>query len=152
MQNFYLWNSLNLSAPYLSHSKLRVLCTMFMQNTSQIEFMQTIFILGWSNFVGSNLKAHLSLRNVSFQSPSSAEINLKLRVTHKLLQKCFTPTTASVLLACITPNKGRGITRYGRCYANCLSAWNWSCGGRLYGYRTVVTGPQARDIWQNQRL
>ena len=83
---------------------------MFVQNTSQIEFIQTVFILGGSGFVGSNLKAHLSQRNVSFQSPSSAEINLKLRVTHKLLGKCFTPTTALVLLACITPDKGRGAT------------------------------------------
>ena len=97
---------------------------MFVQNTSQIEFTRTVLILGGSGFVGSNLKAHLSLRNVSFQSPSSAEINLKLHVTHKLLQKCFTPTTALVLLACITSDKGRGITRYGRCYAYCLSAWN----------------------------
>ena len=81
-----------------------------MQNTGKIGFIQTVLILGDSGFVKSNLKAHLSVRNVPYQSPSSAEINLKLRVSHKLLQKNFTPTTALVLLACITPDKGRGTT------------------------------------------
>jgi len=79
------------------------------QNTGKIGFIQTVLILGESGFVKSNLKAHLSVRNVPYQSPSSAEINLKLRVTHKLLQKNFTPTTALVLLACITPDKVRGV-------------------------------------------
>ena len=80
-----------------------------MQNTGKIGFIQTVLILGESGFVGSNLKAHLSVRNVRYQSPSSAEINLKLRVTHKLQQKNFTPTTALVLLACITPDKVRRV-------------------------------------------
>ena len=80
---------------------------MFVQNTSQIGFINNVLILGGSSFVGSNLQAHLSVRNVSFQSPSSAEINLKMLATHKLLQEYFSPTTALVLLAVISPPKGR---------------------------------------------
>ncbi len=80
---------------------------MFVQNTSQIGFIQKVLILGGSGFVGSSLQAHLSVRNVFFQSPSSAEINLKMLATYKLLQEYFTPTTALVLLAVISPPKGR---------------------------------------------
>ena len=71
---------------------------------------ERVVLLGARGFIGAVLKRQLEAQDVPTLAPTSAEVNLTAPGASEELATLLRPTDAVVMLAALTPDKGRDIT------------------------------------------
>jgi nucleoside-diphosphate-sugar epimerase len=85
---------------------------MHTHHRSSPEHPARVFLLGASGFIGGALLAALGRAGIPSLAPPRAEVDLAAQGAGERLAALLRPTDALVFLACLTPDKGRGVAPF----------------------------------------
>lgn len=126
---------------------------MTIQQSTLSKNPERVVLLGARGFIGTALKRQLEAQDVPTLAPTSAEVNLAAAGAIEELATLLRPTDTVVMLAALTPDKGRDVTTFMKnlvmMQSVCAALEKTGCAHLVYFSSDAVYGTSVSRVTEN---